>query len=520
MLQTVSFPTRLGAIIILLAQIILSCSNQQNPTLIYGLKSVPAGLAPEREPEYFSSQIIPHIHETLVAFSDDSLVFEPMLARSWTHSPDGLYWTFSLRDNVVFHDDTPFSAQSVKFSFRRLIDPLFQFYLQPGSARDAFDMIQNVEVVDSLTVAFRLKYPYAPFLNILADPMTTGIISPAALMKYGSDITRHPVGTGPFKFIRWDSANHIFLEHYTDYWRKSNPIDLEFRVIDDSEQQILLLKESKLDIVVELSPKYLFRVNQTENIETHWHQVFHTYFLGFNCERPPFNNPELRLAMAQVINRNDIVQRFLDNSAHIAYSLIPENLLNVPPWSNLEQNTEKAVTRARKLHLNNDEPLKLICYHPNNERIGVFVTSIIDDIETLGLQVESQYFYVWSEYDRAVKAGDGHLFLDGWKSMIADPDDFYSFLFYSFDKHGVPNLFRYKNSTIDSLVLAGRQNWSDAGQRDEIYREVESVLSAEMPCVPLFHRKLCYVINSRVKNFKTNYIGIPHLDQVELISNE
>src|SRR5699024_419505 len=126
---------------------------------------------------------------------------------------------FHLRHDVKFQDGTPFDAAAVKFTFDRMLDKDNEYH-DTGPfplAHVYFGDIDSTEVVDDYTVRFHLKEPYAPFLSNLAYP-TGLIVSPAAVKKYGQDYGRHPVGTGPFQFVQWDSNRKVVVERNPDYW--------------------------------------------------------------------------------------------------------------------------------------------------------------------------------------------------------------------------------------------------------------------------------------------------------------
>lgn len=502
--------------ILVLVPGLFRCSREKKASLIFGLPCAPLELVPSREVDVMSVNIIPYIYETLVTFADDSVAIKPLLAEKWESRPDGLQWTFHLRPNIQFHDSTPFCAQAVKISFDRFIEPSCQFFLPESLKRNPFEMIEAIDVIDSLTIQFHLKYNYAPFLKVLCNSARAGIVSPNALKKYGSLIGKHPIGTGPFKFVCWDETSTIYFKHNSTYWGKNNQLNLVFRIVEAPSQRISLLKKAKLHILAYLPPIYLHELILNRNIRIHWCQQFHTYFLGFNCGRPPFNDKVVRQAVAMALNRSNIISQFQGNTVLLANSILPDILIKIEPWSNLIFNPEKARNLLKNKKFNQNTTFKLLCYHATKSRIAIYSETIKEELKHIGLKVEPEYFFQWTKYDSAVKNGAGHLFLDGWKSYIADPDDYFTYLFYSFDEQGTPNLFHFNNSKVDSLIILGRKLSKNPDSRSVVYKQIESILNEEMPCVPLAHRKLCYVLNHQVKNFKTNIVGIPHLEKVTL----
>lgn len=164
--------------------------------------------------------------ENLVIFGKDSMNVEPQLATSWEVSKDGLVWTFKLRKGVKFHGGTPFNANAVKVSFERVINKNHSFYKYGTWRYPALGLgpVKEVKVIDDYTVTLRTEKPYAPLVANLALWLCP-ILSPAAIEKYKEDIGRNPVGTGPYKFVKWVKDDQILLERNDDYWGQPSYLD-------------------------------------------------------------------------------------------------------------------------------------------------------------------------------------------------------------------------------------------------------------------------------------------------------
>ena len=156
-----------------------------------------------------SMQVAIQIYETLVRYRGGSTVVEPALATRWTVSDDGRVWTFHLRRGVYFHDGTSFDADAVVTSFERQRDHAHRFHFRRYPYwENTFSNITRVEKVDQQTVRIRIDQPYAPFLAALAM-FPVAIVSPRALAKHGKGLASHPVGTGAYRFERWDRGQRI-----------------------------------------------------------------------------------------------------------------------------------------------------------------------------------------------------------------------------------------------------------------------------------------------------------------------
>ncbi|RNB97019.1 hypothetical protein EDM60_05850 [Brevibacillus parabrevis] len=180
-------------------------------TLIIARQSDANNLDPHFISAINAASVVHHkVYEGLIR-RDENMEFKPMLATEWKQL-DEVTWEFKLRQGVVFHDGTPFNAEAVKATFARVLDP------KVGSPRATqFQMIQEVKAVDDYTVQIKLTYPYSPLLSILANHEGS-IISPKAIEQYGKDLSKHPVGTGPFVFEAWTPGQEIVLARNDNYW--------------------------------------------------------------------------------------------------------------------------------------------------------------------------------------------------------------------------------------------------------------------------------------------------------------
>ena len=171
----------------------------------------------------------------------------PRLALSWTHSDDYKTWTFKLRPGVEFHDGSPFNAQAVKWNFDRQKDPA-------NKCRCAFYIayINRVEVLDDLTVVYRLKDPSMMLPEMMAPPTPNNVFhSPAAVAAKGDDYNRNPVGTGPFMLKSWTAGDRIVLERNPNYWNAGHPRleRLVFKPLPDGQSRFASLQSGEADII-------------------------------------------------------------------------------------------------------------------------------------------------------------------------------------------------------------------------------------------------------------------------------
>ena len=249
--------------------------------------------------------------------TDENLELVPALATEWQMAEDGLSYTFTLRDGVVFHDGTPFDADSVKFTFDRL--------LQNEQLQHAAIWLENLEEVridDPLTVTFLLTAPNPGLITSFpAEP----ILAHNAIEQYGENFFERSIGTGPFKYVEWNKNQRWVGEANTDYWNpgvvKLNRVT--FRPITEEATRMAALRAGEVDIIDSLSGDQADELGAQDGIQIARIPSTDTIHLTFNFTRPPFNIREARWAVAHAIDVHTIVNDILKAGQAIA-APIPE----------------------------------------------------------------------------------------------------------------------------------------------------------------------------------------------------
>ena len=236
-------------------------------------------------------------------YQDDKGKLSPWLAESWRVADDGLSITFKLRNGVTFQDGTPFDAQAVKFNLDRLLDPA-----KKVPAAQFTDDLASVDVVDPLTVRVNLKQRSAVVLPILAvEPGS--MMSPTAIRTKGADFARSPIGTGPFIVTAY-TGNQITTRKNPTYWRKApdggslpylDAVELKFS--PNSAIRMLEMRSGNAHLTLSLQPKDFEDIKSNAKLALIDGGVGVTTFSVFNITQPPFNNVELRKAIALSIDR-------------------------------------------------------------------------------------------------------------------------------------------------------------------------------------------------------------------------
>ncbi|MBN9468315.1 MAG: ABC transporter substrate-binding protein [Bosea sp.] len=282
----------------LATQFSLPAFAQAKDSVVIGMTLEPPTLDPTSgAAQAIREVVLQNIFEGLVAMDRTGKIV-PALAESWTVSADGLTYTFKLRPNARFHDGTPFSARDVKFSFERAVAPD-----STNAQRWIFTQIAAIEAPDPVTVTITLKQPTANFVYGLAwgDAI---IVSPAT----AADNKTRPVGTGPFKFARWNRGDRLEFERNAEYWGPKPALaKAVFRFIGDPQAQVAALRAGDIDAFTNLSaPEAIPQLKADPKLKVTLGKTEGETILAINNAKAPFSDIRVRQAISHVLDRKTI----------------------------------------------------------------------------------------------------------------------------------------------------------------------------------------------------------------------
>ncbi|PLC55513.1 glutathione ABC transporter substrate-binding protein GsiB [Pollutimonas nitritireducens] len=269
-------------------------------------------------------------YEGLFQFDKD-LKIQPLLAESYEPSADGLVYTFKLRSGIKFQDGTDFNADAVKANLDRVLDR------SNGLARyNQFSRIENVQVVDPLTVKITLKEPFSAFINSLAHPSAM-MISPTALKKWGKDITFHPVGTGPFEFVEWKPAEYLKVKKFDGYWKKGYPkVDsLTFRTVTDNNTRAAVVQTGEAQFAYPLPYEQATILSKNDKLNVVAAPSIIARYVSMNVQHKPFDNVKVRQAVNYAINKEALAKVAFAGYAFPSQGVVPQGVdyaKKMDPW--------------------------------------------------------------------------------------------------------------------------------------------------------------------------------------------
>jgi len=515
----------------------LADTPKMGGTLVFGRGGDSVGLDPAYETDGNSFMVIDNILEALVFYKDESTALEPGLASSWDISEDGKNYTFHLRKGVKFHDGTPFNADAVVFSIGRMMkEPNVTFKGKgwdiPKQERppeywqmmEMDDTIGSIEATDEYTVVFKLKRVEAPTLNNLGMDFAD-IISPTAFMKNPKEFLRNPVGTGPYKFVKWIRDDRIILERNKDYWDKSAGPYLDkvvFRAIPENSVRFLELKGGNIHICQFPNPADLPMARKDPNLKIISQPGMNIGYLGFGLTKEPWkSNVHLRRAVAHAINRKAIVDNIYQGMGEVAKNCIPPTMwgynTDIPGYKYDPELAKQELAKAGFPEAKGLDELTLWSmpvprpYNPEGLKVGI---AMLGDLAKIGITARI-VSYDWGTYLKRQREQppDMDFFQLGWTGDNGDPDNFLAVLF---DGLASPSIrTQWKNETYHKYMLDGKKT-VDQSERTAIYKKAQQLMYDEVPVVPIAHSTVIMPVQKNVMNFKLHPTNSQRLKNVWL----
>lgn len=266
---------------------------QDETSVTFALEGDVRGLEPALSYDFTANPVVCNISEGLMIFRADGSL-EPWLAESFDQ-PDEVTYIYTLRDGITFSDGAPMTADDVVASIARVRDPEVA-----GPLAWMYDVPQAaVEKTDDKTITITLATPSALFRYV---PATTAghVIPAAAIEQFGLDLLRNPIGTGPYKFVRWDAGSQIELEKNTSYWQEGKPYFDRFiyQIVEEGTTRITGLKNDELDMLTAVPPDQLAAVAEFPNVELHDVVGYTINMMAFRTDQPPFDDLNIRKAVS------------------------------------------------------------------------------------------------------------------------------------------------------------------------------------------------------------------------------
>jgi peptide/nickel transport system substrate-binding protein/oligopeptide transport system substrate-binding protein len=480
------------------------------------LGTEPATLDPARIADIYGRSVSQQIFDGLVEF-DQTLTIGPALAQYWTASRDGLTWTFTLRKGVRFHNGREVTADDVVFSLTRLLDPKVR-----SSAADLFTKIQGAQpfrdgrassvrgitALDASTVRVVLDEAQVPFVSLLAIGHAK-IVPRDLVTRQGEAFGAAPVGTGPFRFERWERHKEIVLSANADYFGGAPRLGRIVYRIFPGEQAEAMFEEFRRGRL-EDSPVPMRDYPKLVGSSAWVHvkrPMFSVRFLGLNTRLKPWADPRVRQALMYGLDREAIVSESTRGRFVLARGILPPGTLGYNP--RLIGYGYDPI-RARELLAQAGFPegrglaTLTICA---TAKLDPEHASVIRYLAAVGVHAEFRYVPDWPQFSRMLAEGHCPGFQYAWFADVPEPDNFLYKLFHS---RSPRNYTGYANPVVDDLLQRARTEREDL-RRVELYRRAEQVVLDDAVVIPFFHYTYERVFQPYVKSIEVSGLGDPYI---------
>jgi peptide/nickel transport system substrate-binding protein len=509
---------RVGALLLGVA-VLAGCpgADRERPggTVIVGVRADFSGMNPITNSSLVTDHIMKFGLFTPLIQYDGDLNPSPHLAESWEMHGDTAV-TFTLRDDVRWHDGQPVTAEDVKFTFDMAKDPevaslLASAYLAP---------VESATVLNPRTIRFRFAYPHAQALeDFWWAPVPRHLLEGVtAADMANAPFNRNPVGSGPYRFREWRANDRLVLERNEDYPEGlGGPPDAErivFRIIPEPATMLTELLTGGIHIQMNLEPDQVQRVEQTDGVEVHSAPGTTLFYLGWNNQRAPFTDARVRRALTMAIDRQEIIDALLRGHGRPATS-------TVPPWHPLAPNADplpydpdqaRALLDQANYRAGPDgtrrgpegQPLRFRIITSERPLNRAIVEVVQDQLRRVGVaaQVEVMEFQTMLAQHRGrdFDAVLSNWVLDNFQMASAPRSLFHSD---EADVEGSANRSGVRIPRLDRLIDAGAVE-TDDGRARAAWRELTEVLQEEQPFTFMFWLDDLAAARDVVSGFETD----------------
>ena len=496
-------------------------------TLVYCSEASPESFNPQiasSGPTFVASSQT--LYNRLINFDPVKNTPIPSLATDWTISPDGLTYTFTLRQGVKFNSNkffTPtrdFNADDVIFSVLRQKDSDHPYHKVSQGNYEYFNdvgldkLIKSVKKLDDYHVQFVLSEPNAAFLADWGMDFAS-ILSAEyadAMMKKGTpeNVDNWPIGTGPYVLQQYKADSQIRYLANPHYWDGAVPTKhLIFAITPNVETRLAKLQTNECQIIPAPSPVQFDVIKNNHDLALHAVEALNVGYLAFNTEKKPFDNVLVRQALNYATDKQAIVNAAFMGSGTVAKSPIPPNMMGFnKDLKDYSYDPEKAKALLKQAGLEKGVEVTLWSmpvqrpYNPNSRRIAEMMQS---DWAKVGVKAKI-VTYEWGEYLSGIRKGEHDSALYGWMSDNGDPDNFANTLLGCDSIKTGSNAARWCNKEYDGLVKKALVV-SDPAKRAALYEQAQEIYYQQAPWIALANGKTFYATRSNVTGYSVSLMG-------------
>jgi peptide/nickel transport system substrate-binding protein len=447
------------------------------------------------------------IYNALVSVDEQGTI-HPELIESWEQTDETTY-TLHLREGVMFHDDTPFDAEAVKFHFDRHLDPDVAS-LRAGE----LSSIDSASIIDAHAVEVKLKQPFAPFLAALFD-WSGFVVSPTAVERWGDEYGLHPVGTGPFRFVEYSADQHTIVERNPNYWETDSPLldNITFRPIPVDSTRLTDLRTEGVHLAENMPLQDVPRLRDDSDIVLSIYDGFRFDYMHFVSTVEPYGTNKLvRQAVNYAIDREELLVGAFFETGAVGYQPF---FRGSPFYDPSFAPYTRDLDRARQLLEESGAPSPITWNVPvsSQDQVKLRVAQIVQaQLDEVGITMNLEQLDATAFRDRILARSETFVIGFGWWGYRPDPDQYLSTLMFSESNNNYGDIH---DPRIDDLLAQGR-SVTDPDERMQIYDQLRNIVSDESIYIYYWEGPNIKGLSPRVRGFTHMPDSIVRYHQISL----
>ncbi len=493
----------------------------QGDWLIWGLTDEPGTLNPVTRRDIYAEWIIyQNIMEGLLEYDYDTLELKKLLAKGYDISEDGLEIVFRLKEDIHFHDGIDITADDVIFTYETIMDP----NVDGAHLTNYYREIERVEKIDQKTVRFFMKRPYFKALEI-ASMLGVGIM-PQHIYQYTDSMAfnknRHPYGSGPYVFEKWEVGKEVVLVRNENYWGKKPKLDrIIFKFFNNEVAAVQAFRAGDLDFLEPLPEQFADLVNNkkfNENFKclSYYAPTIPYFYVGWNNDVGVFKDKRVRLAMTHLIDRERVIRFLLKGQGKITtgpfYIYGKQYNSAIEPWPYDPVRAAELLDEAGWIDRDGDGlrdkdgrpfrfKLMIRSGDPFYERLAKFIK---DEAANVGIEVIVDTFE-WSIFIERLLDRDFEAEIAGWGGVVEE--DPYQVWHSSQGVKRGSNHVGFANEQADTLIVEARKTL-DRDKRNVLYHQLHRLIHEQQPYTFIYARPEMRLLDKRFENVIVHKLGL------------
>jgi oligopeptide transport system substrate-binding protein len=513
-------------------------------------------LFPTYNTDLYSNRIISQIFEPILTINPKTFDVSPGVAESWTVSDDAKVYTLKIRKGIKFHNDDCFSeeghelnAEDVKFTLDIACSGLkknqisYLLINKIKGAKEFFEKsttslpksgVSGVKIIDDYTIEITLVNSFAGFESILTHG-SLGVSPREAFDKYGDDIEKHPVGSGPFQLATFEN-DKIELIRNPNYWQKDefgNQLPFLGKITltysKDKKSELLAFRKEQIDMVLQLPVEEIEHIlgslQDAQDGKNVKHKVdsessLSVMYIGMACESDEFKDARVRKAFNLAIDRNVIVDEWLEGEGWAATNGFVPTMNNYPNESvkGHTYNVQKAQSLMKEAGHANGADFPALDFYVNaleGSAVHKFCKAVASQLKanlnvTLNIKLCSL-----AERENAIASGKAKIWRSGWIADYPDAENFLALFYTGRVKHNSSsmNSFNFHNATFDQIYEQALSE-SDSDKRALLLAKCDQIVIDEAAVMPILTNDHIVMLNARVRDFEANPMESINLTRV------